>query len=198
VTKENKNIYVTELGEAVNDVMMKAFPSIVDLNFTATMETLLDGVAEGAVQWKTIIREFYPDLERAISEAKEALADIKIEDEKTDVICDVCGRNMVVKYGPHGKFLACPGFPECRNTKPYYEKTGVMCPKCGKDIVLKRTRKGRLYYGCIDNPDCDFMVWQKPSVKPCPRCGGLMLIKNNKLVCNDPECGYIGDKDTDE
>ncbi len=162
VTKENKNIYVTELGEAVNDVMMKAFPSIVDLNFTATMETLLDGVAEGDVQWKTIIREFYPDLERAISEAKEALADIKIEDEKTDVICDVCGRNMVVKYGPHGKFLACPGFPECRNTKPYLQKTGIKCPQCGKEIVVCKTKKGRKYYGCEGYPECNFMSWQLP------------------------------------
>ena len=142
--------------------MLKAFPSIVDLNFTATMETLLDGVAEGNVQWKTIIREFYPDLERAISEAKEALADIKIEDEKTDVICDVCGRNMVVKYGPHGKFLACPGFPECRNTKPYLQKTGVKCPQCGKEIVVCKTKKGRRYYGCEGYPECNFMSWQLP------------------------------------
>ncbi len=162
VTKENKNIYVTELGEAVNDVMIKAFPSIVDLNFTATMETLLDGVAEGNVQWKTIIREFYPDLEQAISDAKEALADIKIEDEKTDVICEMCGRNMVIKYGPHGKFLACPGFPECRNTKPYLQKTGVKCPQCGKEIVICKTKKGRRYYGCEGYPECNFMAWQLP------------------------------------
>jgi DNA topoisomerase-1 len=162
VTKENKNIYVTELGEAVNDVMIKAFPSIVDLNFTATMETLLDGVAEGNVQWKTIIREFYPDLEKAISDAKEALADIRIEDEKTDVICEMCGRNMVIKYGPHGKFLACPGFPECRNTKPYLQKTGVKCPQCGKEIVICKTKKGRRYYGCEGYPECNFMAWQLP------------------------------------
>ncbi len=162
VTKENKNIYVTELGEAVNDIMMKAFPSIVDLNFTATMETLLDGVAEGSVQWKTIIREFYPDLERAISEAKEALSDITIEDEKTDVVCDVCGRNMVIKYGPHGKFLACPGFPECRNTKPYLQKTGVMCPECGRELVVCKTKKGRRYYGCEGYPECNYMSWQLP------------------------------------
>ncbi len=162
VTKENKNIYVTELGEAVNDIMIKAFPSIVDLNFTATMETLLDGVAEGSVQWKTIIREFYPDLERAVNEAKEALADIKIEDEKTDVICDLCGRNMVIKYGPHGKFLACPGFPECRNTKPYLQKTGVKCPQCGKEIVICKTKKGRRYYGCEGYPECNYMAWQLP------------------------------------
>ncbi|WP_026524285.1 type I DNA topoisomerase [Butyrivibrio sp. MB2005] len=198
ITKENRNLYVTELGEAVNRMMNDAFPQIVDVTFTSTMETLLDGVAEGSVKWKTIVENFYPDLQSAVEKAGKEIAKVEIQDEVSDVVCENCGRNMVIKYGPHGKFLACPGFPECRNTKPYYEKTGVMCPKCGKDIVLKRTRKGRLYYGCIDNPDCDFMVWQKPSVKPCPRCGGLMLIKNNKLVCNDPECGYIGDKDTDE
>jgi DNA topoisomerase-1 len=198
ITKENRNLYVTELGEAVNRMMNDAFPQIVDVTFTSTMETLLDGVAEGSVKWKTIVENFYPDLQNAVEKAEKEIAKVEIQDEISDVVCENCGRNMVIKYGPHGKFLACPGFPECRNTKPYYEKTGVMCPKCGKDIVLKRTRKGRLYYGCIDNPDCDFMVWQKPSVKPCPRCGGLMLIKNNKLVCNDTECGYIGDKDTDE
>ncbi|WP_026494468.1 type I DNA topoisomerase [Butyrivibrio sp. WCD3002] len=198
ITKENRNLYVTELGEAVNRMMNDAFPQIVDVTFTSTMETLLDGVAEGSVKWKTIVENFYPDLQNAVEKAEKEIAKVEIQDEISDVVCENCGRNMVIKYGPHGKFLACPGFPECRNTKPYYEKTGVMCPKCGKDIVLKRTRKGRLYYGCIDNPDCDFMVWQKPSAKPCPRCGGLMLIKNNKLVCNDPECGYIGDKDTEE
>ncbi|WP_026669942.1 type I DNA topoisomerase [Butyrivibrio sp. AE3006] len=198
ITKENRNLYVTELGEAVNRMMNDAFPQIVDVTFTSTMETLLDGVAEGSVKWKTIVENFYPDLQNAVEKAGKEIAKVEIQDEVSDVVCENCGRNMVIKYGPHGKFLACPGFPECRNTKPYYEKTGVMCPKCGKDIVLKRTRKGRLYYGCIDNPDCDFMVWQKPSAKPCPRCGGLMLIKNNKLVCNDPECGYIGDKDTEE
>ncbi len=198
ITKENKNLYVTELGEAVNKMMNEAFPQIVDVSFTSNMETLLDGVADGNVKWKTIIENFYPDLHEAVEQAQKDIEKVEIQDEVSDVICENCGRNMVIKYGPHGKFLACPGFPECRNTKPYFEKTGVMCPKCGKDIVLKRTRKGRLYYGCIDNPDCDFMVWQRPSKKACPRCGGLMLIKNNKLVCNDPECGYIGEKDKNE
>ncbi len=198
ITKENRNLYVTELGEAVNRMMKDAFPQIVDVSFTSNMETLLDGVADGNVKWKTIIENFYPDLHEAVEMAQKAIEKVEIQDEVSDVICENCGRNMVIKYGPHGKFLACPGFPECKNTKPYYEKTGVMCPKCGKDIVLKRTRKGRLYYGCIDNPDCDFMVWQRPAKKACPRCGGLMLIKNNKLVCNDPECGYIGDREKDE
>ena len=131
VAKENKNLYVTELGEAVNNIMKKAFPTIVDVNFTANMETLLDSVGEGKVKWKEVIRNFYPDLDEAVKLAEKELENVKIEDEVTDVICDKCGRNMVIKYGPHGKFLGCPGFPECHNTKPYLEKIGVTCPKCG-------------------------------------------------------------------
>ena len=146
VAKENKNLYMTELGEVVNNIMKEAFTSIVDVNFTATMEELLDCVGEGKVQWKTVIRNFYPDLEEAVEKAEKELEQVKIEDEVTDVVCDLCGRNMVIKYGPHGKFLACPGFPECKNTKPYLEKIGVPCPVCGKDVVVKRSKKGRLYY----------------------------------------------------
>lgn len=165
VAKENKNLYLTEIGEVVNNIMKQSFPSIVDVNFTANMESLLDGVAEGKVRWKTIIENFYPDLEAAVEKAETELEQVKIEDEVTDVICEECGRNMVVKYGPHGKFLACPGFPDCRNTKPYLEKIGVPCPVCGKDVVIRKTKKGRRYYGCEDNPECEFMSWQKPSTK---------------------------------
>lgn len=191
VTKENKNLYVTELGEVVNAMMKEAFPSIVDVNFTATMETLLDGVAEGTVAWKTVVSNFYPDLEAAVEAAQKDIAEVKIADEVSDEVCDNCGRQMVVKYGPHGRFLACPGFPECHFTKPYFEKIGIECPKCGKDIVLKKTKKGRKYYGCIGNPDCDFMVWQKPSKVMCEKCGAIMLEKGNKLVCSDENCGYV-------
>lgn len=194
VAKENKNLYVTELGEAVNNIMKKAFPSIVDVNFTANMETLLDGVGEGSVRWKEVIRNFYPDLDEAVQAAEKELENVKIEDEVTEVICEQCGRNMVIKYGPHGKFLGCPGFPDCRNTKPYFEKIGVQCPKCGKDIVLKKTKKGRRYFGCEDYPECDFMSWQKPSEKKCPKCSGYMLEKGNKLVCADENCGYVENK----
>ena len=123
---------------------------------------------------------------------------IKVEDEVTDVVCELCGRNMVIKYGPHGKFLACPGFPECRNTKPYYEKIGVTCPKCGGEIVIKKTQKGRRYYGCENNPECDVMTWQKPSGKSCPQCGGMMLEKGNKLACADNSCGYLMEKTEDQ
>ena len=191
VAKENKNLYVTEIGEAVNRIMRQAFSSIVDVNFTATMEALLDAVESGDVYWKTIVRNFYPDLEESLANAERELENIKIEDEVSDVVCDVCGRQMVVKYGPHGKFLACPGFPECRNTKPYLEKIGVACPNCGKEVVVRKTKKGRRYYGCEANPECDFMAWQKPSGKKCPQCGGILLEKGNKLVCASEECGYV-------
>ena len=173
VAKENKNLYMTELGEVVNNI-----------------ESLLDGVAEGKVRWKTIIENFYPDLDAAVKKAEEELEEVKIEDEVTDVICEECGRNMVIKYGPHGKFLACPGFPECRNTKPYLEKIGVKCPMCGKDVVIRKTKKGRRYYGCENNPECEFMSWQKPSEKKCPQCGKYMVEKGNKLLCSNEQCGY--------
>ena len=194
IVKENKNLYVSELGEVVNNIMKEAFPEIVDERFTANMESLLDKVEEGTVDWKMIIRNFYPDLDAAVKAAEAELEKVKIEDEVTDVVCEQCGRHMVIKYGPHGRFLACPGFPECRNTKPYFEKIGVACPKCGKDIVLKKTKKGRKYYGCENNPDCDFMSWQKPSKLPCPQCGGYMVEKGNKLVCADEQCGYVMEK----
>ena len=197
VAKEQKNLYITELGEVVNSIMKKSFASIVDVNFTAYMEGLLDRVEDGSVRWKTVVENFYPDLHEAVSIAEKELEEIKIEDEVTDVICEECGRNMVVKFGPHGKFLACPGFPDCRNTKPYFEKAGVPCPKCGQDIVVKKTKKGRRYFGCLAYPDCDFMSWQKPSVEKCPDCGGAMVEKGNKIVCMDNQCGYVKVKAAD-
>lgn len=191
IVKENKNLYVTELGDVVNRMMVEAFPSIVDVHFTANMEALLDGVEEGEVKWKTIVANFYPDLEEAVEQAQKDLPEVKIADEVSEEICEECGRNMVIKYGPHGRFLACPGFPDCRNAKPYFEKIGVDCPKCGKDIVLRKSKKGRKYFGCIDNPECDFMVWQKPSGDKCEKCGSLLLQKGNKLVCMNDQCGHV-------
>ena len=190
VVKDKKNLHVSELGTAVNDMMKSAFPTIVDVNFTANMETLLDGVEEGKVGWKDIVRNFYPDLDAAVKKAEKELESVKIEDEVTDVICEKCGRNMVVKYGPSGKFLGCPGFPECRNTKPYLEKIGVACPDCGKDVVIRRTKKGRIFYGCESYPDCEFSSWQRPVEKKCPRCGGYMVEKGKKIVCAKEDCGY--------
>ena len=197
VTKEKKNLYVTELGEVVNRIMLEAFPSIVDVNFTATMEGLLDCIEAGTVQWKTVVRNFYPDLKRDVEKAEQELEKVEVSDEVTDVVCENCGRNMVIKYGPHGKFLACPGFPECHNTKPYYEKIGVKCPKCGAEVVIRMTKKGRRYYGCESSPACDFMSWAKPSSKPCPECGAYMVEKGKKLCCSDPSCGYSETREED-
>ncbi len=198
IVKEAKNLYVTELGEVVNQIMKESFPSVMDEHFTANMESLLDSVEEGTVSWKAVVRNFFPDLEAAVKAAQKDLEKIKIEDEVSDVVCDLCGRNMVVKYGPHGKFLACPGFPDCRNTKPYLEKIGVPCPKCQKDLVLRKTKKGRRYFGCEDNPECDFMSWSQPVADKCPKCGGYMVIKGNKIVCADAQCGYVTEQKAEE
>ena len=194
VVKEQKNLYVTELGQIVNSMMVNYFGSIVDKEFTANLEQLLDSVGDGKVNWKTVVSNFYPDLESAVDQASKELENVKIADEVTDVICENCGRNMVIKYGPHGKFLACPGFPECKNTKPYFEKIGVACPKCGGDVVIKKTKKGRIYYGCSNSPECDFMSWNKPSAIKCPKCGSYMVEKGNKLLCMNEECGYTENK----
>ena len=195
VIKENKNLYASEIGQVVNNMMKEAFPSIVDVNFTAYMEALLDKVEEGTVQWKTVVSNFYPDLDEAVKQAEKDLGEVKIADEVSDEVCELCGRNMVIKYGPHGKFLACPGFPECRNTKTFLEKIGVTCPKCGGEVVVRKTKKGRTYYGCEKMPECDFMVWQRPTNEKCPDCGDVLLVRGNKLVCAKQECGYVRQKD---
>ena len=165
VIKEKKNLYISEMGEAVNNIMKEAFPVIVDVSFTANMEALLDSVEEGSVDWKTLVSNFYPDLDAAVKEAEAKLEKVKIADEVSDVECDKCGRMMVIKYGRFGKFLACPGFPECSNTKPLLEKTGKSCPNCGNDIIARRTKKGRKYFGCAGYPDCEFMVWKLDEIK---------------------------------
>ena len=190
ITKEGKNLFITELGQVVDDIMCREFPQIVDVHFTSNVETMLDGVAEGKVEWKSIIRNFYPDLIVAVEKAEKELEKVQIADEESDEVCEKCGRKMVIKYGPHGKFLACPGFPECRNTKPFFERIGVACPKCGKDVVLRRSRKGRIFYGCENYPDCDFVSWNRPVSEPCERCGGVMVIKGKRIVCADPQCGF--------
>ncbi|MDF2820735.1 MAG: topA [Clostridiales bacterium] len=197
VTKEDKKIYITELGEIVNGIMKDNFNSIVDANFTANMESLLDMVEDGKIAWKTVIRNFYPDLDEAVKEAESKISEIKIEDEVSDVICDLCGAPMLIKYGPHGKFLGCKNFPECRNTKSYFEEIGVKCPKCAKEIVLKKTKKGRKYFGCENYPECDFSSWQMPTNEKCEKCGNILVIKGTKLVCLDQQCGFSKDKPTD-
>ncbi len=162
VKKDKKNLLVTELGKVVNDIMVTAFPDIVDIQFTAKIEEKLDRIEEGKMEWKEILREFYPGLKDSIDVARSKLTKIKVKDEESDVICDKCGRHMVIKFGPHGKFLACPGFPECRNTMSIVEKAGVKCPLCGKDLVIRKTKKGRRYYGCEGYPECEYMSWNKP------------------------------------
>lgn len=198
IVKEQKNLYVTELGQIVNSMMVNYFGSIVDKEFTANLEQLLDSVGDGSVNWKTVVSNFYPDLESAVEQASKELENVKLADEVTDVICENCGRNMVIKYGPHGKFLACPGFPDCKNTKPYLEKIGVKCPKCDGEVVIKKTKKGRIYYGCSNAPECDFMSWNKPSSIVCPKCGSYMVEKGNKLLCMNEECGYSENKPKEE
>ena len=202
VTKEAKNLFPTELGEMVDEIMKTYFPDIVDIDFTANMEKRLDDVEMGKEEWKQIIRDFYPDFKKSVENAAEKLEKIEIKDEETDIICEKCGRNMVIKYGRYGKFLACPGFPECQNAKPYFEEAGVSCPECGGKVLIKKTKKGRIYYGCEHNGDgCDFMSWNKPTGEKCPECGAFLEEKgrkNPKIVCSNEKCGYMKEKPAEE
>ena len=202
VTKEAKNLFPTELGEMVNEIMKGYFPTIVDIDFTANMEDRLDDVEMGKEEWKQIIRDFYPDFKESVENAAEKLEKIEIKDEESDVICDKCGRNMVIKYGRYGKFLACPGFPECQNAKPYFEEAGVNCPECGGKVLIKKTKKGRVYYGCENNPEeCTFMSWNKPTGEKCPNCGSPLEEKGRKspkIVCSNEKCGFVKDKPAEE
>ena len=202
VTKEAKNLFPTELGEMVDEIMKTYFPDIVDIDFTANMEKRLDDVEMGKEEWKQIIRDFYPDFKKSVENAVEKLEKIEIKDEETDIICEKCGRNMVIKYGRYGKFLACPGFPECQNAKPYFEEAGVNCPECGGKVLIKKTKRGRIYYGCEHNGDgCDFMIWNKPTGEKCPECGAFLEEKgrkNPKIVCSNEKCGYMKEKPAEE
>lgn len=193
VTKENKVFYVTELGEIVNEIVENNFGSLINSEFTADMESALDTVADGKLNWKEVLRNFYPVFDSLLKEAEEKVENVEIHDEVTDIICEECGRNMVIKYGRFGKFLACPGFPECRNTKPLFEEAGVNCPNCGGKIYIKKTKKGRRYYGCEHFPECDLMTWNMPTGEKCPVCGDALVIKGTKnqhIGCNNSKCGY--------
>ena len=202
VTKEAKNLFPTELGEMVDEIMKTYFPDIVDIDFTANMEKRLDDVEMGKEEWKQIIRDFYPDFKKSVENAAEKLEKIEIKDEETDIVCEKCGRNMVIKYGRYGKFLACPGFPECQNAKPYFEEAGVNCPECGGKVLIKKTKRGRIYYGCEHNGDgCDFMSWNKPTGEKCPEWGAFLEEKgrkNPKIVCSNEKCGYMKEKPAEE
>lgn len=198
VTKEQKVFYATELGEIVNDIIKNNFGDVINNEFTADMETALDMVEEGKMEWKEILRNFYPVFAVLLKEAEDKVKNVEIKDEVTDVICEECGRNMVVKYGKFGKFLACPGFPECRNTKPLFEDAGVSCPICGGKVYIKKTKKGRRYYGCENNPECPLILWNKPTGEKCPVCGEPLVEKggkNPKIACSNTKCSFTKEID---
>ncbi|MDQ2085902.1 type I DNA topoisomerase [Herbivorax sp. ANBcel31] len=194
VVKESKALMPTELGKIVNDIMKKYFHDIVDVEFTVEMERKLDDIEEGGKKWEEIIENFYAQFVHVLNDAEEKIGNIEIPDEVTDEICEKCGRNMVIKMGRYGKFLACPGFPECRNAKPILEDTGVKCPKCKGKVYIKKTRKGRKYLGCENNPECDFMTWEKPSKEECPDCGNFLTQKYSgkkaQLKCSNEDCDF--------
>ena len=194
IAKEKRALFVTELGSIVNRIISDYFETVVDIRFTAQMEESLDNVEEGKRKWREVIGNFYVDFAPLVGKAMEELEKVKLEDEVTDVVCEKCGRNMVLKFGRFGKFYACPGFPECANAKPYFEAIDAFCPKCGGQIQIKKTKKGRVYYGCENSPECDFMSWDKPSNQCCPECGELLYEKRGKqkkLVCIKEGCGYM-------
>lgn len=195
VTREKSVLYPAELGEIVNDIMENNFSDVVDIDFTSKMEDDLDRIEYGEIAWKSLVKEFYHPFDEKVKEAGEKIGEIEIKDEETDVSCELCGRKMVVKHGRYGKFLACPGFPECRNARPYFPDSGVVCPLCGGKVLLKNTKKGRRYFGCEHNPSCTFMSWQRPTGEKCPRCGAYLIekTKNRRIACSNQECGYIAE-----
>ncbi len=193
ILRDAKILYPTELGEIVNDIMEQNFENIVDTEFTSILERALDDIETGNTEWKQVIRDFYPDFARIIAEAEEKVAQVEIKDEVSEEICEKCGRNLVIKTGRYGKFLACPGFPECSNAKPLLEDSGEKCPKCKGKVLIKKTKKGRKYFGCENTPDCDFMSWYKPVDKMCPKCGTYMVekgTKDKKHACTNEKCQY--------
>lgn len=192
---EKKMFYPTDLGKLVNDILIDYFDIVINEEFTAELEEKLDEIAEGNIEWKKVVNDFYGDFHKLLIKAEEEVEKIEIQDEISDVVCEKCGRNMVVKMGRFGKFLACPGYPECKNTKAIHDIIDVKCPKCSGDIVRKRTKKGRTFYGCINYPECDFVSWDEPVSEKCPNCGEYMIIKRNRknetIKCSNSECGYI-------
>ena len=194
VVKEQKSLKPTELGKIVNSLMSKHFADVVDVDFTANMEKQLDEIEEGKENWTKVLEEFYEPLKEDLQKAEQEMEKIEMKDEETDIPCEKCGRMMVIKQGRFGKFLACPGFPECRNTKTIAVETGVLCPKCHGKILVKKSQKGKKYFGCENNPKCDFMTWDEPLNEKCPECGS-MLVRNSfrgkkKVKCINPECKF--------
>jgi len=195
VVIKNKSFEPTELGILVNNLLEEYFKDIVDEKFTAELEENLDMIAEGEYEWKAIVSDFYSQFEKVLKKAEEEISKIEIEEEVSDEICDKCGRRMVIKHGRYGKFLACPGYPECKNTKPILDEIGVKCPLCGGNIVRRKSGRGRNFYGCSNYPQCNFVSWDEPIEEKCPNCGGLLTKKITKkgitIKCMDKECGYI-------
>ena len=193
VTRQKKVLAPTELGFVVTELMEEYFKEIADTGFTATMEDKLDDVEIKSLDWKEIVRDFYATLKVELEIADKAIEKVEVEDQLTDELCELCGKPMAIKSGRFGEFLACSGYPECKNTKPIVKKTGVACPDCGGDIVAKRGRSGKIFYGCSNYPTCNKAFWYKPTDKKCPECGELLLernIRNTKFVCSNDKCGY--------
>ena len=195
VKREAKTLYPTELGEVMTNLLKERFPKIVNYKFTAQMEENLDEVEHGHEEWVELLDEFYSDFDKTLKKAKEEMEGVKLQlkEDQTDIICDKCGRQMVVKVGRYGKFIACPGYPECKNVLKFVEKTGVKCPKCNGDVIVKHTKKKRVFYGCSNYPECDFVSWNEPVNERCPQCGGILFKKKGKkpkLYCATEGCGF--------
>ena len=195
VKREAKTLYPTELGEVMTNLLKERFPKIVNYKFTAQMEENLDEVEHGQEEWVELLDEFYSDFDKTLKKAKEEMDGVKLQlkEDQTDIICDKCGRQMVVKVGRYGKFIACPGYPECKNVLKFVEKTGVKCPKCNGDVIVKHTKKKRVFYGCSNYPECDFVSWNEPVNERCPQCGGILFKKKGKkpkLYCATEGCGF--------
>jgi DNA topoisomerase-1 len=193
IKRQQKQLTPTELGEAITSLLKDKFPKIVNTKFTAGMETNLDEVGEGKLDYIAMLHEFYDDFDNTLQKAKADMKDVKIqlEEDMTDIPCEKCGRMMVIKKGRFGKFLACPGYPECKNAKPLVMQTNAKCPKCGGEVIEKKSKKGYTFYGCGNWPNCDFMTWDKPTDDKCPQCGkSLFKRKGGLTVCLDEACGY--------
>ncbi|MCI6375394.1 MAG: topoisomerase DNA-binding C4 zinc finger domain-containing protein, partial [Clostridiales bacterium] len=192
VTREKKQLFPTELGNMITDMMKEYFSDIVDIAFTAGMEEQLDGVEEGTRDWRQVLSDFYGPFEKTLENAEQKIEKVEIQDEVSDVVCDKCGAQMVYKLGRFGRFLACPNFPECRNTKPITVEIEAPCPKCGAKLLEKTSHKGRKFYGCERYPDCDFVSWEMPVKEKCPKCGGYMVFKRGKkenyYLCANESC----------
>ncbi|HEX6989634.1 MAG TPA: type I DNA topoisomerase, partial [Bacillota bacterium] len=198
VTKEDRRFKPTELGTAVTELLKEHFPDIVDIEFTARMESELDRVEEGTRPWREVLQEFHEAFEPMLEKADREAGRVELSVEETDEACEVCGRRLVIKHGRYGRFLACPGYPECRFTKPLLEKTGATCPECGGEVVVRRSRKGRTFYGCANYPDCRFVAWYPPTSQACPRCGAFMMERRTRsrgayLQCSRESCGHTQD-----